>query len=84
MKASYLRQMYMGTVGDMKTLEQHFSSMAEKGWMIDKVGSFAHRFRAIEPGKKRFFVDFLPQITAFDYPENEDALDYRSYCEKSG
>ena len=84
MKNNYMHQMYMGTIGDMKTLEHHFAQMAEKGWLIDKIGVLTHRYRAIEPCKKTFFVDLLPQITAFDYPENEDAQDYRSICEASG
>jgi len=79
-----MHQLYMGTVGDTKTLEQHFTRMAEQGWMIEKIGLFTHRYRAVEPCKKCFFVDLLPQITAFDYPENEDAQDYRSICEESG
>jgi hypothetical protein len=45
---------------------------------------FTHRYRAVEPSKRRFFVDLLPQITAFDYPENENAQDYRRICEESG
>jgi hypothetical protein len=84
MKTGFMHQVYMGTVGDMKNLEQHYADMVEKGWMIDKIGLFTHRYRAVEPCKKRFFVDFLPQITAFDYPENEDAQDYRRICEESG
>lgn len=84
MKQNNRRQVYMGVVGDMKNLEHHFSLMAEQGWMIDCLGVFTHRYRAIEPCKKSFFVDFLPQITAFDYPENEDAQDYRAMCEASG
>ena len=84
MRTVYIRQVYMGTVGDMKNLEEHYSEMAEKGWLIDKIGLFTHRYRAVEPCRKRFFVDFLPQITAFDYPENEDAQDYRMICEASG
>jgi hypothetical protein len=84
MKNEYMRQMYLGTIGDMKNLEQHFAEMAEKGWMIDKIGLLTHRYLAVEPCKRRFFVDFLPQITAFDYPENEDAQEYRRICEESG
>lgn len=84
MKTVYMHQVYMGAVSDMKNLEQHYSEMAEKGWLIDKIGLFTHRYRAVEPCKKRFFVDFLPQIAAFDYPENENAQDYRLICEKSG
>lgn len=84
MKNTYMRQVYMGVIGDMKTLENHFARMAEMGWMIDKIGMFTHRYRAVEPCKKQFFVDLLPQITAFDYPENEVAQDYRRLCEESG
>jgi len=84
MKTVYMHQLYMGTVGDMKNLEQHYSDMASKGWLIDKIGLFTHRYRAVEPCKVHFFVDFLPQITAFDYPENEDAQDYRRICEDAG
>jgi len=84
MKTVYMHQVYMDAVSDMKNLEQHYSEMAQKGWLIDKIGLFTHRYRAAEPCKKHFFVDFLPQITAFDYPENEDAQDYRLICKKAG
>ena len=71
-------------IGEIKNLERRFALMAERGWMIDKIGFFIHRYRAVEPCKKRFFVDLLPQITAFDYPHNEDAQDYRRLREESG
>ena len=83
MKNNYMHQLDTFTIGDIKTLEHRFSRMAEQGWMIDKIG-FRLRYRAIDPCNKCFFVDLLPQITAFDYPENEDAQDYRSICEESG
>jgi len=84
MKNIYKYKLYSGTTGDIKNLEKEFSEMAQKGWMIDKIGKFTHRYRAIEPCKKHFFADLLLQITAFDYPENEDAQDYRRICEESG
>ena len=84
MKTAYMHKIHMGTIGDMKNLEHQYTEMAEKGWMIDKIGVLTHRYRAVEPCKKRFFVDFLPQITMFDYPENEDAQSYRRICEESG
>jgi hypothetical protein len=68
----------------MKNMEQHYANMAEKGWRLDKTGAFLQRYRAAEPCKTRYFVDILPQITAFDYPENRDAQDYRRLCEDSG
>ncbi|MCL2031495.1 MAG: DUF2812 domain-containing protein [Oscillospiraceae bacterium] len=84
MKPVYMRQVYIGAISDLKNLEHHFRAMAAKGWMIDKISQFSHRYRAAEPCEKRFFVDLLPQITVFDYPENEDAQDYRRICEESG
>lgn len=84
MKPTYLRQMNMCTIGDLKSLEPHFAQMAEKGWMIEKIGLFTHSFIAVPPCKKRFFVDILPQITMFDYPDNMQAQDYRRLCEESG
>jgi len=74
----------MGSISDMKSLEEHFSKMAERGWMIDKIGAVNHRYRAAEPCKKRFFVDLLPSIGTFDYPDNDDAKSYRQICEESG
>ncbi|MDR2940330.1 MAG: DUF2812 domain-containing protein [Clostridiales bacterium] len=83
MNDKYKYQLYMGSIGDIKNLEKHFSFMAEKGWMIDKFG-ITQRYHSIEPSKKRFYVDILPQITAFDYPDNDEALAFRSMCQGSG
>jgi len=84
MKATYKRQFYMGTIGDAKNLEPQFADMAKQGWLIDKVGTHTLRYRAIEPCSKHFFVDFLPHITVFDYPENENARYYRHTCGELG
>jgi len=80
----YKRKFYSGSTGDIKNLERHFSLMAEKGWMIDNIGTFFHRYKSTTPCKLRFYVDILPQIGAFDYPDNENAQDYRSLCEEAG
>lgn len=31
--------------------------MAEKGWMIEKVGHYMAKFRAVEPKRLKFYVD---------------------------
>ena len=69
---------------DVKNLERRFTEMAERGWMIDKIGSYTLRYRAVAPCKKHFFVDCSPQIASFDYPRNEDVNYYRTICEESG
>jgi len=78
------REFYKESTGGIKNLERRFSQMAEKGWMIDKIGFMSLRYKAIEPCKLRFYVDILPQIGTFDYPHNKDAVDYRSLCEEAG
>jgi len=80
----YKYQTYFGVIGDAKNLEIHFAEMASQGWMIDKIGAMVHVYRAITPSKKRFVVDFLMQITSLDYPDNEDAQEYRRRCEELG
>jgi len=84
MKEKYMRQINMRTIGELKTLEKHFTDMLEQGWMVDKFGGVIIRYRAVEPCKKQFYVDLLPQITAFDYPDNELAHGYRRLCQDSG
>jgi len=73
-----------GFISDIKASETYYARMAEKGWMVDKIGVLFYRYKAVEPCQKRFYVDILPQTTVFDHPENEDAQNYRSICEDSG
>ena len=77
-------QMGVDTIADTKNLETHFAKMAQRGWMIEKLGRSVQRYRAAEPRKLKFFVDFLPNISMFDYPDGEEARDYRRMCEDSG
>jgi len=64
-------------------LGDHFAIMAEKGWMIYKMGIFCC-YRAIEPCKLRFHVKFFPEIGLFDYPHTKEVLKYRQQLEDAG
>ena len=77
-------EFYLGLTGGIKHLEDHFTNMAEKGWLINKVGALFFRYEAVEPCKKRFYVDILPEIGVFDYPHNAKAQSYRESCEDLG
>jgi hypothetical protein len=74
----------MGTIGDLKNLGRHFSQMAEKGWMIDKIGLFYLRYRAAKPSKKHFYIDLFLQATLFDRAASQDAGGYRHASEGEG
>ena len=78
------REFYFGLTGGIKNLEAHFSDMAEKGWMIEKIGTVFIRYRAAEPCAIRFHVDVLPEIGVFDYPHGRAAVNYRKRCEENG
>jgi len=78
------RELHVNLTGGIKNLEDHFTSMAEKGWLIEKIGMFFRSYKAVEPQKIRFCVDVLPEIGIFDYPDSENAKVYRSLCEDAG
>lgn len=78
------REIYLTTAGNIKNLEHHFALMAEKGWMIDKMGALINRYKATEPRKLHFFVDILPEIGMFDSPHNKAAQNYRLKCADLG
>ena len=69
---------------DYKAMEIYLEEMAEKGWMLEKVGGLTAKFRAIEPKKLKFCVDVFKKGGPFT-PENTiEAQEYRKQCEKLG
>ena len=77
-------ELILTTVADAKNLESHFADMAQRGWMIDKAGMFTFRYRNIEPQDLCFFVDYLPEVTTYDHPDNDSAIEHRRQCEELG
>jgi len=80
------RKLAATIVGSMKSSEKRFTEMAQKGWLLEKMGSMTERYKAIEPCKKQFYVDVLPTNVSSSgvYPINEEVKDYRAICEESG
>lgn len=65
-------------------MEAYLERMAEKGWMLEKLGSFYMKFVEKEPGKYRFCVDVYPDIQGVDRPKTHRIEAYRQCCEDSG
>ncbi len=84
MKSDRKKELAMFSIAELKSLEMHFLEMAEKGWLIDKMSLFSYEYKKVPPCKLRFIVDILPIITAFDYPNNAEAQEYRQTCEQMG
>ena len=71
---------------DYQAMKIYLEEMAEKGWMLDKIGlqQYLAKFRAIEPQKLKFYVDVFKEGGPLT-PENTDqSEDYRKLCEESG
>ncbi len=69
---------------DYKAMAEYLEEMAEKGWMLEKVGRVTAKFRAIEPKKIKFSVDIFKKGGAFAPEDNEETSEYRKLCQESG
>lgn len=69
---------------DYKAIETYLEEMAEKGWMIEKVGRMTAKFRAIEPQKFKFYVDVFKEGGPLTPEKTKEAEEYRRLCQESG
>ncbi len=71
---------------DYQAMKTYLEEMAEKGWMLEKIGLQRHlaKFRAIEPQKLRFYVDVFKEGGPLTPENTEESERYRSLCEESG
>lgn len=69
---------------DYKAMETYLEQMAKKGWMLEKVGRYIAKFRAIEPQELKFYVDVFTEGGPFTPEKTKEAEEYRSLCQESG
>ena len=69
---------------DYKAMGEYLEEMAEKGWMLEKVGQITAKFRAMEPQKLKFCVDIFKKGGEFAPDDNEESREYRRLCQESG
>ncbi|NBI30519.1 DUF2812 domain-containing protein [Chengkuizengella marina] len=68
---------------DYKAVNEYLEKMAEKGWMLQKVGRYTAQFKAIEPQSIKFYVDVFPG-SVLSADNNQELINYRDLCEESG
>lgn len=69
---------------DHTGIERHLTRMAEKGWLIEKLG-WLWRYRRIEPRTLRFSVVYYPESSEFDPAKpDEGELTFWDYCAQAG
>ncbi len=69
---------------DYKAIETYLEEMAEKGWMIERVGRMTAKFRAIEPQKLKFYVDVFKEGGPLTPEKTKEAEEYRKQCYELG
>ncbi|MEW6623055.1 MAG: DUF2812 domain-containing protein [Bacillota bacterium] len=69
---------------DYKAMETYLEKMAQEGWMLEKVGRFTAKFKAIEPQNLKFYVDLFKDGGPFSGENHDYVKDYRGLCEETG
>lgn len=69
---------------DRSGLENRLVQMAEKGWLLENIGSFFWTYRRIEPKKLTFCVCWFPKASAFDPGPSEEQQTFYDFCEHAG
>lgn len=69
---------------DHTGLEAHLERMAERGWLLEKIGNFTWRYRRIEPKKLTFCVSYFPRASLFDPEPSQEQETFYDFCAHTG
>lgn len=69
---------------EQQAIQEKLEDMAEKGWMLEKTGSFMWTYKRVEPKKLRFSVTYFPSASEFDPSPTDGELTKVEYCLQDG
>jgi len=69
---------------DQHTIQEKLEDMAQKGWFLEKTGSFLWTYRRGAPKQLRFCVTYFPAASEFDPAPTEGELTKLDYCRQDG
>ena len=69
---------------DQRAIQEKLEEMAEKGWMLEKPGSFMWTYKRAEAKKLRFSVTYFPSASDFDPSPTDGELTKIDYCRQDG
>lgn len=78
------RILELRSLWDHTGLERHLAEMAERGWLLEKIGTFAWSYRRVEPRRLTFCVSYYPKASAFDPGPTEEQEDFYALCRHAG
>lgn len=77
-------EMHFYSMYDYTGIRKHLEKMAAKGWMLEKTGTFAWKYRRIEPKKLHFAINYFPKASEFAPGPTEEQQTMFDYCEQAG
>lgn len=77
------RRVEFFTFYDRTSIEAHLERMAERGWLLEKMG-LLWVYRRIEPKKLTFSVCYFPKASQFDPGPSEEQETFYDFCRHSG
>lgn len=72
------------TFFDKAGIENHLNKMAEKGWVLDKIGDTIWRYCRADEKTLRYEVTYVPDDVLFKYENTEEELTLREFCSHAG
>lgn len=69
---------------DRTGIEAHLTSMAAKGWMIEKLTNFGWIYRRTKARQLTFCVTYYPDASDFDPAPSEKQNTFYAFCEHAG
>lgn len=69
---------------DQQAIQEKLEDMAQKGWFLEKTGSFLWTYRRGSPKQLRFCVTYFPAASEFDPGPTEGELTKLEFCRQDG
>lgn len=69
---------------DRTHIERHLEDMAERGWLLEKIGNYGWRYRRIEPKKLHFSFCYYPKASVFGPELSDGQLEFADFCAHTG
>ena len=82
MKRRYEAPLY--SFYDHTGITTHLEEMAQRGWLLDKMGGMLWRYRRIEPQRLRFSLVYFPEVTGFEPAKPEGHSRMEELCAGTG
>lgn len=78
------RRVELYSLYDRSGIEEHLTQMAEKGWLLEKIGTYLWTYRRIEPKALTFSVCYFPKASQFDPEPSEEQETFYDFCAHTG